>query len=88
MSFTEGTDDNVCLRYCRDDLDCGTAQCAVSLIVSEESARLLGDEIRVCAFCSNTCRFAGDGECDDGREGAQTSLCTFGTDCTDCGFGT
>ena len=88
VSFTEGTDDNVCLRYCRDDLDCGTAQCAVSLIVSEESARLLGDEIRVCAFCSNTCRFAGDGECDDGREGAQTSLCTFGTDCADCGFGT
>jgi hypothetical protein len=29
VSFTEGTDDNVCLRYCRSDLDCGTAQCAV-----------------------------------------------------------
>lgn len=28
--------------------------------------------------------FENDGECDDGGEGAVTSLCRLGTDCTDC----
>lgn len=35
--------------------------------------------------CGNTCRYAYDGECDDGRSGAHTSLCTYGSDCGDCG---
>lgn len=35
-------------------------------------------------YCTDTCSFAGDGECDDGRLGAATGLCTRGTDCTDC----
>jgi serine/threonine-protein kinase len=34
--------------------------------------------------CINTCRFANDGECDDGRPGANTSLCARDTDCNDC----
>lgn len=87
VSFSEGIADNVCLRYCRADGDCGGAQCAGSLVVTEESARLLGDELLVCALCTNTCRFARDTECDDGRAGARTSLCAFGTDCADCGLG-
>ncbi|MEM7608787.1 MAG: hypothetical protein AAF411_25855 [Myxococcota bacterium] len=37
------------------------------------------------SLCSNTCDFPGDGECDDGGEGAITSFCAFGTDCIDCG---
>lgn len=37
------------------------------------------------AGCSNECEFAGDGACDDGGPGAQFDLCTFGTDCDDCG---
>jgi hypothetical protein len=37
------------------------------------------------AGCSNECEFAGDGACDDGGPGAQFDLCTFGTDCNDCG---
>lgn len=35
--------------------------------------------------CENTCEFAGDGSCDDGGPGADTSLCELGTDCDDCG---
>jgi len=35
--------------------------------------------------CSNTCSTAADGICDDGGPGAETTTCTFGDDCTDCG---
>lgn len=35
--------------------------------------------------CSNTCRYANDGECDDGRPGGATAVCEPGTDCADCG---
>lgn len=35
--------------------------------------------------CTDTCRYAGDGECDDGGAGAAYSVCALGTDCTDCG---
>ncbi|MCL4718691.1 MAG: hypothetical protein KJ057_09490 [Phycisphaerae bacterium] len=34
---------------------------------------------------SNTCRFAFDGECDDGGTGATNSLCAYGSDLADCG---
>lgn len=37
------------------------------------------------AGCTNTCRFASDGDCDDGGEGSDFSLCDLGTDCNDCG---
>lgn len=37
--------------------------------------------------CTNTCRYANDRECDDGRPGAHTSLCAYGSDCNDCGPG-
>lgn len=37
------------------------------------------------SLCTDTCRFAYDGECDDGGEGAITGLCGLGTDCGDCG---
>ncbi len=39
-----------------------------------------GEEI-----CTNTCAFAGDGECDDCGEGSDYSVCDIGTDCDDCG---
>ncbi len=35
--------------------------------------------------CENTCRYAYDGECDDGQPGALTGLCDYGSDCADCG---
>jgi hypothetical protein len=37
------------------------------------------------ALCTDTCRYAGDGQCDDGGPGADFSLCRIGTDCADCG---
>ena len=43
-------------------------------------------------LCSDTCGppgdpgvWAGDGECDDGGEGAANAVCALGTDCRDCG---
>ncbi|MFN3199615.1 MAG: hypothetical protein ACE366_14515 [Bradymonadia bacterium] len=36
-------------------------------------------------LCGNNCRFANDGECDDGGPNAQFSVCELGTDCGDCG---
>ena len=35
--------------------------------------------------CSNTCRYARDGDCDDGGANAHYSVCGLGTDCADCG---
>jgi hypothetical protein len=35
--------------------------------------------------CTNTCRDARDGFCDDGGPGADYSICALGTDCADCG---
>ncbi|MCA9610222.1 MAG: hypothetical protein KC619_31715 [Myxococcales bacterium] len=35
--------------------------------------------------CTNTCRWAHDGECDDGGDGADYAVCDLGTDCHDCG---
>lgn len=35
--------------------------------------------------CTNTCSFKFDGECDDGGPGSDFALCSFGTDCGDCG---
>lgn len=32
----------------------------------------------------NTCAYANDGECDDGRDCAVTALCALGTDSNDC----
>jgi hypothetical protein len=34
--------------------------------------------------CDNTCRYANDGECDDGSQGG-TQYCELGTDSNDCG---
>ena len=35
--------------------------------------------------CTDTCRYASDGACDDGGEGSDYALCELGTDCADCG---
>ena len=37
-------------------------------------------------MCDNTCWFASDDDCDDGGPGAgSASICSYGTDCDDCG---
>ncbi len=35
--------------------------------------------------CQNTCAYANDNECDDGGPGSLNSLCSYGSDCNDCG---
>lgn len=35
--------------------------------------------------CANSCQYASDGDCDDGGTGSSYSLCSYGTDCADCG---
>jgi len=37
------------------------------------------------ALCTNTCRYAGDIDCDDGGPGYDYNLCELGSDCQDCG---
>ena len=36
-------------------------------------------------LCNDWCRYKYDGDCDDGGNGAEYSLCTIGSDCHDCG---
>jgi hypothetical protein len=42
-------------------------------------------EFSTSAYCDNSCYFSRDGEYDDGGYNSKSSLCKFGTDCTDCG---
>ena len=37
------------------------------------------------SLCYDYCRYAYDGDCDDGGPGSQYSACSFGWDCYDCG---
>ena len=36
-------------------------------------------------LCSDGCRMAGDGYCDDGGADSRFAICDYGTDCSDCG---
>ena len=39
-------------------------------------------------MCTNACEYASlalNGRCDDGGPDSESGLCTFGTDCSDCG---
>ena len=56
------------------------AAAAVAMVAS-------GQSIDVGPSCVNTCQFANDGECDDGRPGAISSVCDAGSDCNDCDGG-
>ena len=49
------------------------------------SLTLNGREYAPRCSCSRTCAHSADGSCDDGGADAATALCTFGTDCADCG---
>ena len=48
-------------------------------------ALLVCDDTCVRYEAGGSVTYVSDGFCDDGREGAATSLCELGTDCTDCG---
>lgn len=59
----------------------GTDECPEGYVCSSITRRCEMSS----ALCSETCEYTGDGECDDGGEGALTSACELGTDCIDCG---
>jgi hypothetical protein len=40
---------------------------------------------RATPVCTDSCPYAGDGECDDGGPGSAYNVCEQGTDCSDCG---
>ncbi|MBI4717512.1 MAG: hypothetical protein HY763_06890 [Planctomycetes bacterium] len=44
-----------------------------------------GEDFTGDGQCVDTCEFAFDAECDDGRDGAVTDLCPLNSDCSDCG---
>ena len=46
----------------------------------------VGRQLQDRKGCSNSCREASDGYCDDGGPGSQYNLCDCGTDCNDCGM--
>jgi len=43
------------------------------------------DEVQTSVICDDTCQYANDGACDDGGSNSSFSVCSLGTDCTDCG---
>jgi hypothetical protein len=62
-----------------------------STISWESDGSVAGDGWEICAGDaaddSNSCRYANDGECDDGSTGG-TQYCSLGTDADDCRTGT
>ncbi len=62
--------------YGSDCGDCGPREAGGAGAAGESGENLV---------CTDTCQFAGDGECDDGGPGADYAVCDYGTDCTDCG---
>lgn len=57
---------------------------ALTLIACSDSSEGSGAQ-GAQTLCTNTCAYPNDGECDDGGAGSVTSLCTYGSDCGDCG---
>ena len=60
---------------------------------NSENCKANASALRACsprphhdtAGCFEACRYAGDGECDDGGPGREFALCAYGSDCGDCG---
>ena len=74
----------------------GTSLVAAALGARAESAISLDQHIapsgqspppalQAALLCTNLCYRAADAVCDDGGPGAESLMCTYGTDCTDCG---
>lgn len=66
------------LAGCSPKVEIPEAEVATADTVEEEEIVMIG-------LCMSTCPYADDGECDDGGEGSDTSVCSYGTDCGDCG---
>lgn len=77
-------------KYSQRSSDCcthvamfGAMLCGLTLLIGCDPGQLC--EI-VPELCNppTPCPYENDGECDDGRPGAETALCEFGTDPEDC----
>lgn len=87
-----------CVTQCGNFSVCMTREfCAISQIEgcstlsvdcssSPDMCRGECAEYAPCFACSEACDFDGDGECDDGGDGAAYSACPRGSDCADCGL--
>ncbi len=64
--------------------DCRANYCADEIGINRDESND-DSQSNDAEVCLNTCRYAGDGECDDGGPGAAYAGCTLGTDCEDCG---
>ena len=74
----------MCVQCRPGALDCVCT--SLDACLSDTNACVEGRCIpRERSLCLDACRYANDGACDDGGEGSTFSLCTFGTDCADCG---
>mmetsp|Transcript_16789 Transcript_16789/g.52474 ORF Transcript_16789/g.52474 Transcript_16789/m.52474 type:complete len:300 (-) Transcript_16789:429-1328(-) len=62
------------MSACAAGTDC--SDCAPEVVIEDITAGVV--------VCDDTCWFANDGFCDDGRYGL-TAFCQLGTDCGDCG---
>ena len=79
-----------------DDSQTGRTRCAYGMVTATEACThgcvdRAGNADDECGAppssgtCENTCRWSGDGECDDGGPGSVYAVCGYGSDCADCG---
>jgi hypothetical protein len=70
-----------------DDTDCGEAACEGGMGGAGGMGGMggAGGDEPLDPLCNDSCRFANDDVCDDGRPGAAFDACEPGTDCGDCG---
>jgi hypothetical protein len=72
--------DSSCTEGCSCDV-----HCVPSFDAGTQDAGGPGVDAGGGGLCSNDCELAGNGDCDDGGDGAVSEFCEFGTDCFDCG---
>jgi len=70
---------------CEDGSQCIEGQCVPDEVEEAEEEEAEEEEETEDMLCTNTCRWAGDGECDDGGPRSLYSVCDYGSDCDDCG---
>ena len=77
------------LAACKIEAKCdGVSQCTTvggtgSYVMSLGLEK--GRRLQAAIVCIDSCRYATDGDCDDGGPGAEYYHCSLGFDCTDCG---
>ena len=77
--------DDIVSRGGEDDLFDFLSACAPGTDCTDCSSEMIIEDITAgVVVCDDTCWFANDGFCDDGRFGL-TAFCQLGTDCGDCG---